>query len=140
MLLFLNGSAEKQPSLFFPIPKKEELATKERLATMASSSPERRSESSGSQTQRAMRYALNRYLRLPPASFLQLQLSRGFLRRSGTAAATFSSAGRRVLTLTLRRDASRVTCPRRLQSPVRRELTVSSLTGRHVPPSIEGYW
>ncbi|KAJ1121798.1 hypothetical protein NDU88_000317 [Pleurodeles waltl] len=73
----------------------------------------RRSESSGSQTQRATRYALNKNLRLPPASLLQLQLSGGFLR--GTAA-TFSSAGRRVLTLTLRRDASRVLGVSRLPS------------------------
>ncbi|KAJ1141476.1 hypothetical protein NDU88_007806 [Pleurodeles waltl] len=108
MLLFLNGNARKQPSMFSQYQKKEEkLAAKERLATMASGSPKRRLSDT-------VRSALNRYLRLPPAFLLQPQLSGGFLRQSGTATATFSSAGRRVLTL--RRDASRVTCPRRLPS------------------------
>ncbi|KAJ1141862.1 hypothetical protein NDU88_008190 [Pleurodeles waltl] len=76
-------------------------------------SPERWSESSGSQTQRATRYALSWNLRPPPASLLQLQLSGG---SEAEQQRTFSSAGRRVLTLTLRRDTSRVTCPRRLPS------------------------
>ncbi|KAJ1142406.1 hypothetical protein NDU88_008731 [Pleurodeles waltl] len=73
MLLFLNGNARKQRSMFSQYQKKEEkLATKERLATMASGSQKRRLSDTA-------RSALNRYLRLTPASLVEPQLSGGFL-------------------------------------------------------------